>query len=571
MTGDGAQSTNNMSDEGDYDAVIVGAGFAGLYQLHRLRDDLDLNVKVIEKADDVGGTWYWNKYPGSRCDSESHTYCYSFSEELLEEWQWSSRYPEQPEVLEYLRFVADFFDLRPDIEFNTEVTTATFDDQTGLWNLSTDGGSHLMAQYFISAVGCLSEPFFPDFDGIDSFDGELIHTGEWVKHEPVEFEGKRVAVIGTGATGIQVIPEVAKENIEDLTVFQRTANYAAPAGDTPLDDDDWQEIYDRYDEIWEESRHSGGGSPPRATHETAEDMAMDEVAEILEDRWQAGGHLLIFEDILTNKETNEKVSQFIRDKIRDIVDEPMVAEKLEPDNHGYATKRPPLHTDYFKTYNKDHVHLVDVTETPIERVSPTGIRTTGQEYSFDLIILATGFDAVTGTILSMDIHGRSGSLAEKWADGPETYLGLMSHSFPNLFMITGPQSPSVLSTMSRSIEEHVDWITDTIDYMNHEGIRFIEPTREAENEWRAHTNTVGKNTLYTEAESWYLGENIPGKPREFLPYIGGFETYHDAIEEVIEKDYEGFTLATALDELGKVGDPPDISVTADDTEIARSF
>lgn len=571
MAKDTEESTTELSAVTDYDAVIVGAGFSGLYQLHRLRDDLGLDVKVLERADDVGGTWYWNRYPGCRCDSESHTYCYSFNDELLDEWQWSSRYPEQPEVLEYLRFATDYLDLREDIEFETEVTSARFNDEEGLWEIGTDGGDEISTQYFISAVGCLSRPFTPDFDDIDSYEGELIHTGEWVKHEPIEYDDKKVAVIGTGATGIQVIPRVAQEDVESLTVFQRTANYAAPAGDQPLSDEEWEEIQARYDEIWEESRHSGGGSPPRATHETAEGMPMEEVEEILEERWQKGGHLLLFEDVITNEETNEKVSQFIRDKIREIVDDPELAETLVPTDYGYATKRPPLHTNYFKTYNEDHVDLVDVTETPIERFTETGIQTTAEEYEFDMVILATGFDAVTGTILNIDIEGRGQTIHEKWEDGPETYLGLMAHNFPNLFMITGPQSPSVLSTMPRSIETHVDWITKTIDHMTNNGLDYIEPTRAAERHWRKHTNDVADKTLYPEAQSWYMGENVPGKPSVFLPYVGGFETYYDTLVEVREKEYEGLTLAKSLDELGADGYDPEISVMADDTEFARGF
>lgn len=556
------QSTvTKVGQEADFDAVIVGAGFAGMYQLHRLRDDFGLSVKVIERADDVGGTWYWNRYPGARCDTESHLYCYSFNDEIIEEWEWSERYPQQPEVLEYLRFVADFLDLRRDIEFETEVISAVFDEESGTWKIHMDDGSEVTADYFINAVGCLSEPYVPDFDEIDSYEGELIHTGEWVKHEPVDFEDKRVAVIGTGATGIQVIPEVAKEDIENVTVFQRTANYAAPAGNRPIDSDEWRGIKENYDDIWEASWNSGGGSPSRITHETAEDLSMEEVEEILEPRWQEGGHLTVFEDLRTNKKTNEKVSEFIRNKIREIVDDPELTEKLVPTDHGYATKRPPLHTDYFKTFNEDHVSLVDVLETPIDRFTPAGIRTSDDQYEFDIIILATGFDAVTGTILNIDIEGRDGySIQEKWNDGPETYLGLMVHGFPNMFTITGPQSPSVLSTMPRSIEGHVDWITDTIEYMMNEGFQFIEPTEAAEDYWRSHTNEVADATLYTEADSWYLGENIPGKSRVFLPYVGGFATYYDSIEEVKENDFEGFQLTKSLDELGREGSTPMISV-----------
>jgi cation diffusion facilitator CzcD-associated flavoprotein CzcO len=555
-----------MTDNTDYDAVVVGAGFSGLYTLHRLRDQMGMSVKVIEKADDVGGTWYWNRYPGAQCDSESHIYCYSFNEDILEEWRWSERYPSQPEVLEYLRFVADNLDLRQDIDFETEVTSAEFQEDSGTWEVSTDDGEEISSQYFVTAVGCLSEPYIPDFEGIESFEGEWYHTGTW-PHDPVDFTDKKVAVVGTGATGIQVIPEVAKKDIEHLTVFQRTPNYAVPARDRPLEDEDWEEIQANHERILEQAHDSGFGMPFEIGHETAEGMSMEELEEDLESRWEEGGFrfLLAFEDLLTNEKTNEKVSEFLRNKIRESVDDPELAEKLVPKDHYYATKRPPLHTDYYETFNKDNVSLVDVHETPIERIAPEGIQTSDKLHEFDMIIYATGFDAMTGTLLNMDIKGRDGlTLDEKWADGPQTYLGLSMHGFPNMFTITGPQSPSVLSNMPVSIEHHVEWITNTIEYLVDNDIHLIEPTKQAEEAWTAHNREVAEQTLYTTVDSWYMNENIPEKPTVFTPYSGGVDVYHDTILEVAEKGYEGFELTKSSQNLGRQGDQPLLSVMEGD-------
>lgn len=556
------QADSSLNAEPDYDAVIVGAGFSGLYQLHRLRDELGLSVKIIEKASDVGGTWYWNRYPGAQCDSESHVYCYSFNDDLLEEWQWSERYPSQPEVLEYLRFAADELDLREDIEFETEVTSAAFDEAGGQWTISTDDGSQVTSQFFVTAVGCLSEPWVPDFDGIDSFEGEAYHTGRW-PHDSVDFTDKKVAVIGTGATGIQIVPEIAQRDVTGLTVFQRTPNYAVPARDRPLDDEAWDEIQKNYDDILEAAHSSGFGHPFEAAYETAEDRPMEEVADILEPRWQEGGFrfMLTFGDLVFNPETNEKVSKFIRGKIRETVDDPELAEKLVPKDHYYATKRPPLHTDYYRTYNEDHVSLVDVTETPIERITPAGIQTSEAHHDFDMIIYATGFDAMTGTLLSMDIRGRDGlTLDEKWEAGPKTYLGLGVHGFPNMFTVTGPQSPSVLSNMPVSIEHHVDWISNAIGYFVDNDVDLVEPTKEAEDSWTVHNREVAEQTLYPTADSWYMNENIDDKPTVFTPYIGGVDNYHDVIQEVARKGYEGFELTGSVHNLGRKGEQPKLSV-----------
>lgn len=550
-----------IDSDNDYDAVIVGAGFSGLYSLYRLRDEMGLSVKVVERADDVGGTWYWNRYPGARCDSESFIYCYSFSDEILEEWRWSERYPEQSEVLEYLGFVADKLDLRPDIDFGTTVTGAQFDESTNRWNVRTDDGDEMTAQFFISATGPLSEPYIPEFEGRDSFEGESYHTAKW-PHDPVDFEGKHVGVIGTGATGNQVIPEVAEE-ASHLTVFQRTPNYSVPARNRPLDEDDWDEIQERYDEIFEYAHTSSGGHSFIPARETAEDLTQREFEELIEPRWQEGGFRFraTFADLTTNPKTNEMVSEFIRDKIREAVEDPDLAEKLVPEDHYYATKRPPLHYGYYEALNRDDVSLCDVRENPIQRITPTGIETTDAEHELDMIIYATGFDASTGALLNMDIRGRDGlTLDEKWANGPKTYLGLGVHGFPNMFTILGPQSPSLLSNMPVSIEHHVEWISDAIAFLLEEDIHFIEATVESEEAWTEHNRLVADETLFTTADSFYMNKNIPDQSTVFLPYVGGVGSYHDTISEVAEKGYEGFRLTESDRDLGTEGARPRLSV-----------
>ncbi len=546
------QETETVSDardgETDFDAVVVGAGFSGMYMLHRLRE-MGLSARVYDKADDVGGTWYWNRYPGARCDSESHIYCYSFSDELLEDWEWSERYPERDEILEYLNFAADRLDLRRDIEFGTEVERASFDEETGTWEISIkseDGDtSTVSSRFFITAVGCLSEPFVPDFDGTESFEGESYHTARWPK-DGVEFDGKTVGVIGTGSTGIQTIPEVA-ERAEHLTVFQRTPNYAVPARNRPLEPGELEEIKENYDEIWEDARHSWIGMPFDNDAHSAVGLSDDEVKEILEERWQMGGFRFFhaFEDLVFNEDTNEKVTEFLRQKIREQVDDPKTAEKLVPKNHPYASKRPPMdYGGYYETYNRDDVSLVDVDDAPIEEITPEGVRTTDAEYELDVLVFATGFDAMTGALLEMDIRGRDGlTLEEKWADGPRTYLGLAVHGFPNMFTITGPQSPSVLTNMPMSIEHHVDWIADCVGKMLDEDYRIVEPTEQAETDWVNQTNTLAEGMVLSEAKSWYRGANVPGKPRTFMPFPGGLETYRLICEQVVTDGYDGFEFA----------------------------
>ena len=537
------------------DAVVVGAGFSGLYMSHRLRE-LGLSVQVFEKAPDVGGTWYWNRYPGARCDSESHIYCYSFSEEIRDQWEWSERYPEQPEILEYLRFAADNLDLREQISFETAVESATFDEDAGMWAVETDDGEAVTSRFFISAVGCLSEPYVPNFDNRDAFEGESYHTARWPQ-DGVDFEGKHVGVIGTGSTGIQLTPEVA-DRAEHLTVFQRTPNYAVPARNRPLEDEEWAEIKANYDDIWEDARFSWLGMPFEMKHATTAGLSDEEVRDALEERWQEGGFRFLhtFEDTLFNDDTNEIVSEFLREKIRAQVDDAETAEKLVPTDHPYGSKRPPMdYGGYYEMFNREHVTLADVKENPIEEFTPDGIRTTKREYDLDTVIFATGFDAMTGALLAMDIEGRDGHrLEEEWEGGPRTYLGLGVDGFPNLFTITGPQSPSVLSNMPVSIEQHVDWIAACIEYMHSEGYEYIEPQSAAAERWVSQTNMLANEMLFSEAESWYRGANVPDKPRVFTPFPGGVETYRRECERVVENGYEGFDFAESLGPLGTSAD-----------------
>ncbi len=543
--------TNNSSEvpgmgDTDVDALIVGAGFSGLYMCHRLRE-LGLSVRIVEKADDVGGTWYWNRYPGARCDSESHIYCYSFDEALYQDWEWSERYPEQSEILDYLRFAADHLDLRDHITFETEVMGARYDEERGTWAVSTDDGDAVETQFFITAVGCLSHPFVPEFDGLETFGGEQYHTARW-PHDGVDLADKRVGVIGTGSTGIQLIPRVA-ERAGHLTVFQRTPNYAVPAQNRPLDQERYAEIRDNYEEIWVHARGQSMGMPIDYEHEAPVDLSREEMESALEKRWQQGGFYFLrtFEDLLVDEETNRIVSEFIREKIREDVDDPAVAEKLVPTDHPYGTKRPPMnYDDYYGTYNRDDVGLVDVTETPIEEVVAEGVRTSKETVDLDTIIFATGFDAMTGALLAMDIEGRDGlRLEDKWNAGPRTYLGLGVHGFPNMFTITGPQSPSVLTNMPVSVEQHVDWITDCIAYMREHDYDVIEANETAEDEWVAETNELAQESMMSQADSWYRGANVPGKPEIFTPYPGGLDLYKLHCMEVAENEYEGFELSSA--------------------------
>jgi cyclohexanone monooxygenase len=522
------------------DAVIVGAGFAGMYMLHRLRG-LGLSVRVFEAASGVGGTWFWNRYPGARCDVESMQYSYSFLNELQQEWKWSERFSAQPEILRYANHVADRLDLRRDIEFDTRVTDAVYDEAAGLWQIRTDRGETVSARFCVMATGCLSAARTPDFKGMESFRGETYHTGEW-PHEGVDFTGKRVGVIGTGSSAIQAIPVIA-EQAAHLTVFQRTPNFSIPSRNTPMPAEYEQQWKANYPEQREKARQMRTGVLNELNEKSAMEVDAQERRRIFEDRWAQGGtaFMVSFADLITNKASNDTAVAFVHDKIRATVKDPAVAELLLPKNHPIGTKRICVDTHYYQTYNRPNVTLVDIKDAPIEEITPNGLRTGGREYELDAIVFATGFDAMTGALLKMGIVGRGGrSLAEKWAEGPRTYLGVMTAGFPNLFLITGPGSPSVLSNMIVSIEQHVDWVVGCVSDLRAGGLDSIEATAEAENAWVEHVNEVADRTLYPSANSWYVGANVPGKPRVFMPYIGGVGTYRQKCTEIAAQGYAGF-------------------------------
>ncbi len=535
----------NSENHPDFDAVVIGAGFAGLGMLRKLREEHGMSVQVYETGDGVGGTWYWNRYPGARCDSESYMYCFSFSKEMLQDWNWSGKYPEQPEILSYLNHVADRFDLRRNIQFNTRVTSARFLEDANLWEVETDQGDRVTSQFLITGIGCISSGNVPDIKGLDSFQGEQYHTGSW-PHEEVDFAGKRVAVIGTGSSGIQSIPVIARQ-AEHLTVFQRTPQYTIPARHGTIDRKFLEKtVKPNYDDLMERARWSTGGFPMDRDERSALEISAAERLEIYEASWAEGGIRFLstsFKDVSTDRRANDTMAEFIRKKIREMVQDPETAEKLMPTDHPFGSKRPLIDTDYFETYNRENVELVDIRHSPIQEITPRGIRTDDQEFEFDMIVFATGFDAMTGTFFKMDIRGRDGlPLKEKWSEGPKTYLGLQTAGFPNMFMITGPGSPSVLSNMPVSIEQHIDWIADLLQHMREHDIKSVEAEADAEKAWVVHVNEVAEPTMFMQANSWYLGANIPGKPRVFMPYAGGVGTYRKKCNEVADNGYEGFIL-----------------------------
>ena len=537
-----------MADSGkspDFDAVVIGAGFAGLGMLWRLREKLGMSAQVYEAGTGVGGTWYWNRYPGARCDSESYMYCLMFSKELLQDWDWSGKYPEQPEIMSYLNHVADRFDLRRDIQLNTRVTSARFLEGANQWEVETDQGDHVTARFLITGVGCISATNVPDIPGLDSFEGEWYHTGDW-PHEKVDFAGKRVAVIGTGSSGVQSIPVIAEE-AGHLSVFQRTPQYTIPAHHGTVDRRFLEEeVKPNYEDILERARWSTSGNNAEFSELSALEVSAEERRAAYEAGWAEGGHKFFFgafKDISKDRRSNDTAAEFIRSKIREIVKDPETAEKLMPTDHPLGSKRALIDTDYFETYNRDNVELVDIRHSPIHEITPTGIRTEDEEFEFDMIVFATGYDAMTGTLLKIDIRGRAGlSLRDKWSDGPKTYLGLQVAGFPNMFMITGPGSPSVLSNMSISIDQHIEWIGDFVDYMRERGIQVAEAEEAAETAWDSHVKEVAESTMYMLANNWYLGANIPGKPRVFSPYAGGVGVYREKCSEVADSGYEGFRL-----------------------------
>ena len=525
------------------DVVVVGAGFAGLYMLYRLRG-LGLQVQVIEAGSDVGGTWFWNRYPGARCDVESMEYSYSFSEELQQEWDWTERYATQPEILRYINHVADRFDLRQDVQFNTRVRSAIFDEATGRWTVTTEKGQIVNTQFCVMATGCLSAAKPPEIKGRDLFKGSTYHTGLW-PHEPVDFTGKTVGVIGTGSSGVQTIPEVAKQ-AHQLFVFQRTPTFSLPAGNRPLKEAEVQEIKQNYIDLRKRAKVSptGVASYPLPTLSALE-ATPQERDLAYEFRWQAGGtaYTRTYKDIMLLAAANETAADFARRKIQSRVKNPELAEKLTPRDIYIGTKRLCLDTQYFETFNKDNVSLVDIRSTPIQEITEAGVKTSVAEYKLDALIYATGFDAITGAILNIDIRTSSGlTLAEKWRAGPLTYLGLMTAGFPNLFMVTGPGSPSVLSNVIVSIEQHVEWISDCIQHLTATSCAQIEATQAAENNWVAHVNQLASATLFLNANSWYLGANVPGKPRVFMPYVGGVGRYREECTAIANNGYTGFDI-----------------------------
>lgn len=528
------------------DAIIVGAGFSGMYQLLSLRDKLGLSAKVLEAGAGVGGTWYWNRYPGARCDSESHSYMFYFSKELVHEWEWTERYPQQPEILRYLNYVADKFKLRPDIDLNTRMQTAKYDEASSRWLVTTDKGQQYSAKYLITAVGCLSSANLPKIDGLNDFKGKWYHTGEW-PHEGVDFKGKRVAVIGTGSTGIQAIPVIAAQAAQ-LTVFQRTANYSLPARHHPLTPEFKQYAKEHADDIYEIMTTNTNGHPFHLVDRSIFDVSEEEREQIFEELWKKGGFQFraAFKDILTSQESNDKAAEFIRKKIREMVKDPVTAELLSDIDHPFAAKRPPIDADYFETYNRDNVKLVNLRKTPIERISANGVRTTDHEYEFDIIVFATGFDAMTGSLVKMDIQGREArTLKDYWSAGPRTYLGLQVPFFPNMFTITGPGSPSVLCNMPPAIEQHVNWITECIGHMEKKGLKRIETSEQASTAWQQQVDDAANATLLPQVKhSWYLGANVPGKPQVFMPYAGGLARYRQICDEMTAKGYQGFEFAS---------------------------
>lgn len=525
------------------DVIVVGAGFGGMYMLHKLRS-LGLTVQVFERATGVGGTWYWNRYPGARCDVESLEYSYSFDEELQQEWDWSERFAAQPEILSYAGHVADRFDLRRDIRFETSVTGARFDEKANTWSVATDDGATTTARFFISAVGCLSSTNTPDIPGKDDFGGLTVHTGLWPK-EGVDFAGKRVGIIGVGSSGVQSIPVIA-EQCEHLIVFQRTAQYTVPARNRPLDAGEMATVKADYAAIREANERTPNGISAKfpSNKGRALDASPDEIAEVLQTRWDTGGTQFMgaFGDLIFVQKANDRAADFVRDKIASVVDDPEIRAKLTP-SHTLGCKRLVIDTDYYETFNRPNVTLVDISADPIESVTNTGIRTSLDDHEFDILVFATGFDAMTGSILRMDIVGRDGlTMQEAWSAGPRTYLGLATAGFPNFFTVTGPGSPSVLANMILAIQQHVEWIADAISYVDEEGLATMETTGDVAEAWVDHVNAIADRTLFPTCNSWYLGSNVPGKTRVFMPLLG-YPQYKAKCEQVVADGYDGFVLA----------------------------
>ena len=533
------------------DAVVIGAGFSGLYTLHRLRDDLGLKVRAFDAAENVGGTWYWNRYPGARCDIESYWYSYSFDKDLQEEWTWKEQFSDQPEILRYLNHVADRFDLRRDIQCNTRVNSAIFDEDIRRWKIETSDGNCVEAQFLISGLGNLSLPQKPNFPGLPDFTGAVYSTSRW-PHQPVDFTGKRVAIIGTGASAVQAIPLIA-EQAAHLTVFQRTANFATPLQNHPLDPDESAAIKAKYPELRRIAREAFSGIPYQLEFEIRPSALADTAQErerIFEERYAAGSFRLPFGsyfDLLTDLEANELASEFVRRKIRERVNDPKVAEILTPRSHPYGAKRTPFETNYYEAFNRATVELIDARKTPVVEATTDGLRTQEREFEVDVIIMAIGFDAMSGPLMNIDVRGRGGqTIQDKWRAGPQTYLGIATQAFPNLFIITGPQSPSVWYNMPSAIEDHVDFATDFIAYMREHGLETCDPVAEAERKWVVHTKEEADKTLVPLADSYYMGTNIPGKPPGCMVYVGGAPKYRGICADVVAQGYAGFEFEEVL-------------------------
>lgn len=531
-------------DRGILDAVVVGAGFGGLYAIKCLRD-AGFRVQAYEAGDGVGGTWYWNRYPGARVDLECWDYSYSFSPELQDEYEWPERYPASSELMRYLNHVADRYQLRDHIQFNTKVVSAVFDEARSLWLVTTSDGKTVAARFFIPATGVLSVPKPPEIRGLESFKGESFHTGRWPQREP-DLSNKRVGVIGTGSSGIQVIQALAGK-VKHLTVFQRTAVFVVPAKNHPLTPEMRARVRATYAERRDISRLTRFGIAVPMPSESALDATEEERRKKYENAWENSqllGFRMCFGDILSNEAANETVAEFIRGKIRETVKDPKTAQRLLPRGFPFGTKRPCLGDTYYSVYNRDDVTLVDLKETPIERVVAEGVETEQGLHELDCLIYATGYDALTGALTQIDVRGLNGrKLSDKWAEGAKTYLGLVTSGFPNLFTVTGPGSPGPLANMSMSIEQHVDWITECMRHMRDHGHDRIDAEPQAEESWMQHVQEVVGRTLYLKANSWYLGANVPGKPQVFLPYLGGHGNYRKKCNEVAAAGYQGFVLS----------------------------
>jgi cation diffusion facilitator CzcD-associated flavoprotein CzcO len=530
----------------ELDALIVGAGFSGLYALHLLRG-AGLSVKALERGDGVGGTWYWNRYPGARCDTPSFDYSYSFCPELQDEWDWTERYATQPEILRYLEHVADRFDLRRDVELGHEVISASFDASSARWDVWTGAGGHYRPRFCVMATGCLSSVNLPPLDGLERFSGRIFHTARWPQ-DGVDFSDRIVGFIGTGSTGIQAIPQIARQAAQ-LVVFQRTANFSLPAQNHAINDAMRRAVRATYADRRRRARESRFGVPFDAPTRAALDASETEREAVYERSWRAGADALLwasFSDTITDLESNATAADFVRAKIRGAVVDPAVAHALSPTSHPIGTKRICIDIGYYETFNRSNVRLVDLKASPIDVVTPSGVRTASEELACDDLVFATGFDAITGSLLAIDIRGRDGiRLGDAWAEGPRSYLGLAVPGFPNMFMVTGPGSPSVLSNMVHSIEQHVEWIGACIAAMTKRGYDWIEASVEAQDAWLEEVNRVADATLFPLADSWYVGANIPGKPRAFMPYVGGVGVYRRICEEVVDDGYAGFVMSAS--------------------------